>query len=295
MHPYATVAFAESLAHWGKPFEVPEWGGGVMLREISAGLQDAAGIYPITPLNKNADIAGGLARLRDVGLVSVVLVLDDFHRLHMNTLKEHFDTVDSFKPHYLYRPEKGEMIYGSHHKRAVKTAYKHVKVDVLDLRKHVHEWAELYDALIAKLGLSGLHAFPLAHHQQIAGIQGMVAIGAWMGDELVSCHIWADDGEYVHSHLVASNDKGYESRAAYAVNDTSLRYFSGRKLLNFGGGAGNSVGSDDGLARFKKGFSNDTAESYICGAILDKEKYQQLVNARKFNVPVRFFPAYRAP
>ncbi len=295
MHPYAASMFAESLTHWGEPFLVPEWNCHVIKRHITDKLYDAAGVYPITPLSADADIAGGLSRLRDAGFVSVVLVLDDFHRPDLEMLKPHFDVVQNFKQHYLFKPEKGGITYDSHHKRAVKTALKHVRTDIIPLRECVNDWAGLYDGLIQKLSLQGLHAFPHTHHQILAEMPGIIAIGAWIGEELVSCHLWADDGEFVHSHLVASNDKGYESRAAYAVNDTSIRYFADRKLLNFGGGAGNSVGDDDGLARFKKGFSNDVAESYICGAVLDKLKYQELVSARNFAVPVTYFPVYRAP
>ncbi len=294
-HPYATETFANSLSHWGQAWRVDAWNCYVIKRPIADEAFDAAGVYPITPLEPNIDITAGLSQLRDAGFVSIVLVFDDFHRPDLVELKKHFDAVNDFKPHYVYRPDKGKLDYDSHHRRAVKTAYKHVRTDIIALSDGLDEWARLYDALTATLKLEGLHAFPHEHHQAIASMEGVIAVGAWLDKELVSCHVWVDDGQYMHSHLVASNEKGYEFRAAYAVNDTSIQYFANRKLLNFGGGAGNIVGSDDGLARFKKGFSNDVAGSYICGVILDKDKYQQLVDARALSQPTNFFPAYRAP
>lgn len=288
IHPYATPAYARSLAHWGEALFVPGWETPVIVRD---GGLDAAGMYPIAILSEKADIAGGLDYLRRQGLVSVVLVLDDFHRPPPERLKAHFPILRPFKAHHVFNREKGAIVYDTHHKRALKKSQAQVEVSVMDLKKDARRWQALYDGLIAQMHLSGLHAFPLAHTEAIADIPGITAIGAWQGGELVSCHIWAHDENTAHSHLVASNDKGYDSRAGFAVNDFSIGYFKDARILNFGGGAGNAVGEDDGLARFKRGFSNAEAQSYICGAILDKERYEALSKGRE----TAFFPAYRAP
>ncbi|MGE0753991.1 MAG: hypothetical protein AB7L92_02395 [Alphaproteobacteria bacterium] len=295
MHPYATRAYADSLAHWGKTLAVPEWGCHVIVRDIDGTHKDAAGVYPITPLLPDTDIQGGVERLKGEGLVSVVLVLDDFHRPPLEVLSQAFDRVVPFKPHYLYRPSLGGVNYDSHHKRALKKAHKQVRSGIVDLKKDAASWCALYDELIRKLDLTGLHAFGMAHHAALADIPGFVAMGSWVGDELVSCHVWVEHDGFCHSHLVASNPVGYDTRAGYATNAASMEYFQNATVLNFGGGAGNSVDADDGLARFKRGFSNDMAQSYICGAVLDKNAYSRLVAARKFTLPVKFFPAYRAP
>lgn len=294
-HPYATRAFAESLSHWGRALEVPAWGCHVIVRDIANDGEDAAGVYPITPIIENADITAGLQQLKKYGLVSVVLVLDDFHRPALEQLSKHFTKVLPFKPHYIYRPPKGPMEYDSHHKRALKKAMNKVKTGVVDLKHDGAGWQTLYDALIAKLKLSGLHAFPHTHHDALARMDEVIAVGAWLGNELVSCHVWVRYKDRLHSHLIASNEAGYDTRAAYAVNQASIKMFADAELLNFGGGAGNSVDADDGLARFKRGFSNDTASSYLCSAVLDQERYDTLVAARKFTGPVTYFPAYRAP
>lgn len=170
-----------------------------------------------------------------------------------------------------------------------------MRVAALDLKTGWESWQALYDYIIADMKLTGLHAFPAAHHAALAEIEGFTAIGAWVGGELVSAHVWAHDGGHAHSHLVASNAKGYECRAAYAVNDFSMQHFAGKKILNFGGGAGFAEDAHDGLARFKRGFSNTTAHSYLCGAILDPEKYEAFSAARGSVQNPGYFPAYRAP
>ncbi|MBY0406131.1 MAG: hypothetical protein K2Q01_00430 [Rickettsiales bacterium] len=224
----------------------------------------------------------------------MVLVLDDFHRPEIAEMQRHFDFIRPFKTHYVYRKAKGMVAYVSHHRRALRRALKEVRVGILDVRQHTHAWQSLYDDLTRKLELSGLHAFPIAHIEEIAGIEGVTAIGAWHEDALVSAHIWVSDGTYAHSHLVASNQKGYDTQAAYAVNDFAIRHFSRETLLNFGGGAGLNEQDTDGLARFKRGFSNDTAQSHLCGVVLDKERYAALCMAKEISPETAYFPAYRS-
>ena len=289
-HPYATMAYAQALSHWGKPLWVPQWQTAVIMRQLPSGEVDAAGAYPFSIIANESDIAAGLAHIRAEGALSLTLVLDDFHKPDFALCAPHATLLKPFKTHYVYNRAKGAVAYDDHHKRALKKAQQQVRVDVLDLKTHGREWQALYDHLIADLQLQGLHAFPAAHYQALAEINGITAIGAWMGDELVSAHLWAGDGATQHSHLVASNAKGYEARASFAVNDFSLHYFADAQLINFGGGAGNVDDANDGLARFKRGFSNETAQSYLCGIILDEARYHALTP-----VKTDYFPAYRAP
>jgi len=69
---------------------------------------------------------------------------------------------------------------------------------------------------------------------------------------------------------------------------------SGVLVVNLGGGAGLIESADDGLARFKRGWSNDRRTAYLCGRILDRRKYRELAS-RKAPNGSSFFPAYRAP
>lgn len=295
-HPYATMDYAHSLAHWGKAMFVPEWNAPVIVRSIGqSGQEDAAGVYPFVPLAADADIAGGLERLRAAGMVSVVLVTDAFHSPPIDVLTQHFTTVRPLKRHYIWCPHLGDIHYHEHHRRAVRKAQDLVRTEVVEMKHHVGEWHSLYDALIEKLSLTGLHAFPRAHHDALAAMDGVVLVGAWQGDEMVSGHVWVSDGEYAHSHLVASNDKGYECRAGFAVNDASMHYFRNHKAVNWGGAAGYDDDADDGLARFKRGFSNAEDASWLCTAVLDEVRYCKLVEERNFSVAPSFFPAYRAP
>jgi hypothetical protein len=294
IHPYATKAYAGSLAHWGKAFDVPEWGTHVIIRTISGDAADAFGTYPIAILHQANDLQAGLERLRQAGLVAVTLVLDDFHRPTLDDLNRYFDMVRPFKTHSIHRTGS-PFTYNKHHRYEVARARKKVTVRSFDLREHLDEWMRLYATLISRHTLSGVHDFSKAHYAVLAEMAGVTAVGAWLEDKLVSAHLWVSDGTHVHSHLAASSEAGYKVGAAYAVYDESIKIFSDATLINLGGGAGTGNDSVDGLARFKQGFANDEASAYISGTILNKARYEALSQAHGATNNADFFPAYRAP
>jgi hypothetical protein len=78
----------------------------------------------------------------------------------------------------------------------------------------------------------------------------------------------------------------------YGLISFAIEYFSNHRFVHLGGAAGLIDSGDSGLARFKRGFSNTVRIAYLCGAILDEERYRSL---SKGNPDITFFPAYRAP
>src|ERR1700722_15616732 len=195
IHPYATLTYARSLSHWGEPLVVPEWGCHVMLRDLPGGA-DASGTYPIAAMASDADVPGGLERLRRLGLVSVTLVLDEFHRPPLLELKKHFSVAVPYKTHYIHRYSR-PFAYGRHHRYEVNRALRTVSVRQFELANHYPEWLALYGNLIRRHGLAGVHEFPLGHYEALHRMAGTTAIGAWLGDSMVSAHIWVSDGRYV--------------------------------------------------------------------------------------------------
>jgi len=292
IHPYSTKAYADSLAHWGKAISVPEWGGYMLARGIKDGGEDTVGTYPIAVFAEDADVQGGLDRLRRLGYVSATLVLDDFHRWPLSTLRRYFGVVRPFKTHYLRRADL-DFRYGKHHRHEVGRALKKLNTRVFAPAAHMEEWLALYGNLKARHGLGGIHDFPQGHFEALAKMSGAMAVGAWLKDEMVSGHLWVSDGRRVHSHLAASSEEGYRLGGSYAVYDASLRYFADAELVNLGGGAGARDDAADGLARFKRGFSNAAASAYLCGAVLDRERYETLVGRAGGIEDAMFFPGYR--
>jgi hypothetical protein len=294
-HPYATAEYAATLTHVGRPLHVPEWGTSVIARPIPGGGEDVIGCYPVCTLPKDADIQGGLARLKAAGYVSVTLVLDNHNRpdrlpgLH----------VREFKTHYLHEGIPGSFLgrYAptQDHRYKIRRAKRDVDARPIKLADHLNAWCGLYDDLVRRHILTGVHAFPRESFTSLAQIGGIEAIGGFVGDELVCCNIWAVNEDpttferRAFSHLVASNKKGYELRAAYAVTDAGIRHFSDCSVVNLGGSAGHGD-KNDGLKQFKAGFANSTSQAWLATAILDEEAYDKLSEGKAGD----YFPLYRS-
>jgi lipid II:glycine glycyltransferase (peptidoglycan interpeptide bridge formation enzyme) len=123
-------------------------------------------------------------------------------------------------------------------------------------------------------------------------MNGLVTVGAFVGEDLVSAHLWLRHEHRIYSHLAASNESGYAIGAAYAVHDHALRFFSahGGRIVDLGG-TGGTRDARDGLESFKRGFSNRSVQNWLCGKIIDAQAYNAL--CRQLGRTDDFFPAYR--
>ena len=234
--------------------------------------------------------------MKRIGAVSITLVTDDFHA-PIAGLRSILEFVRPLKSNYV-RQSSIAFRHSKHHRYEIRRSMRHVTVAEFDLAYHLREWCELYGELVKRHSLSGVHMFSEDYFAELAKMQGIVAIGAWQQNELVSAHLWVDDGCYVQSHLAASSDEGYKISAAYAVYEASIANFLSKpdaRVLSFGGGAGSVDNPTDGLVTFKKGFSNDIAQTYLCGLILDQERYRSLSEVSTDPGGAAYFPAYRAP
>lgn len=293
-HPYAHPDYVNSLSHIGQSLFVPDWNMPVLLRNINGVHIDATGAYPLTIIDPAANLRGGLEFLRKAGAVSLVAVLDDFHRPDLDSLRAIFDFVRPLKTHFVHKPDQSGPSYAPHHRYEVKRAKRSNHVAQFSLAENLGSWCDLYAELVRRHQLKGQHDFPRAHFEALAHLPGVTALGAWQDNVLVSAHIWVEHAGRIHSHLAASSPAGYKSGAAYAVNDLALRHFASASLINFGGGAGFGDAASDGLSKFKAGFSNQTASAYLAGMILDKGAYARLSEQRQSQDVGGFFPAYRA-
>ncbi|MGH6956865.1 MAG: GNAT family N-acetyltransferase [Caulobacteraceae bacterium] len=290
-HPYATAEYARSLPHVGEPLAIPEWGTHLLVRPTQqAHRLDATGSYPLAVVSNDADLEAGLERMKAAKLVSVVLVFDDRLRPDGRSVSAAFDLARPFKSHFLYDRSLGPLALGKHHRYELRRALARVEVAEFVLGEHLQAWASLYAQLAARHGFTGLHALPAAHHQALAALPGLRAFGAFIEGRLVSAHLFVAHEGYAISHLAASAAEGYQAGAAYAVNDLAVSTLIECGVINFGGGAGPGEDPTDGLVRFKKGFSNRTASSWLCGKVLDREGYETLSAGYGEN---GFFPVYR--
>ncbi len=294
MHPYATLAYARTLAHAGDPLEVRPWRTHVIVRDWKGVARDAMGTYPLACLAEDADLGAGLAALREAGLVSVTLVADGLAGPSVEALCAAFPVARPFKTHYVVDPAAGPYAPSRHHRQELRRAARRgVEVGVIRLRDHLDAWVDLYDELAARHAIGGVQRFPRASFAALAECEGLTAVAAFADARIVSCHLWFASGNVVWSHLAASSADGYACGAAYVVYDHSIRHFADR-VVNLGGAAGIGDDASDGLARFKSGFANRSLGVRLYGAVLDEPAYRKLCNGRGGDA-VSYFPAYRAP
>lgn len=293
-HPYARAVYAEALAagEGGRAYEVAPWACAVVARRIDGGGEDACGPYPRAPLPADADLEAGLAQLAAQGLVAAVLVADPLASPPPARLGRAFGLCRPFKTHYLVDHGRGAPALSKHHRYEVRRAQGRCRIERVRLGDHLADWSALYDGLKARHAVTGPAAFGDAYFQALAAQPDVEAFAAVCEARIVAMALWFEHDGVAVNHLGASNDAGYAAGASYALYAAALDRYAGAAMIDLGGAAGLGDDPDDGLARFKRGFSNAEATAWLCGAVLDPARYAALAEGRP---PTAYFPAYRAP
>jgi hypothetical protein len=274
---------------------IAAWQTYVIVRDWRGQAVDAIGPYPLTCLAADSDLHLGIDDLRKTGVASVTVVVDGLLGPPVHQLQDVFTFSRPFKTHYLVDESAGAYKPSKHHRYELRRAARSgVEIRVVPLLEILNEWTALYSELIVNHRISGMQRFSRESFEALANCKGLSTVAGFIGGQLVSCHLWFQYKQFVWSHLAASNALGYVSRAAYAVCDQAIRNFRGY-LINMGGTAGIGDSANDGLARFKAGFSNRTHAAYLMGRILDPITYQRLCVERGNIGPSDYFPAYRTP
>lgn len=291
---YGHPAYAISVADGGVVRTLARSGGSLIVRDIPAdGGRDAAGPYPIFACVDWAGLPEDLSGLAG-DLVSVAMVADPFGSWTEEILRACFpDVLLRFKEHFVVR--LGDDALGhvhSHHRRNVGVGRREVEVEVVsDLEGFAPEWQALYGELVARHRIRGPAAFPGASLAAQLLVPGMVALRARRGGETVGATLWYEQGAVAYYHLAAYAPAGYELRASYALFARALELFAERGLswASLGAGAGATADPNDGLSRFKRGWSTGTRPAWFGGRILQPDVYDRLAGPSSG----RWFPAYR--
>jgi len=290
---YASRAYAESLSGFGEILHLPRCGGYLLKRKIPGTTEhDAMGCYPLFFCGNWTLLEADLAELPEE-LVSVALVADPFGDYSTELLESAFDVVNPYRVHYIVDLEQPIGEIGSrHHRREARKALEKVRVEVC--RNPVgfsKDWIKLYQALAKRHGIRGIRAFSARAFEQQLGMPGIVVHHAYCGERLVGAQLFHIQGDVVCCHLGAVSELGYETGAFYAMDRFSFELFSGRaRKLDLGGGTGLSSAGDDGLSRYKKGWSTQMRPVYFCGRIINPGRYEAL--SQPFG-PTNYFPVYR--
>lgn len=294
---YLHPLYASSLDNFGEPIELPTSKGWILKRPIpGTAAFDGMGCYPIfmcedwSSLEKDLDWIG-------TQLVSLSLVTDPFGKYDPQELSRWFkDVAKPYKAHFVVDlQQQPEEFVSGHHQRNARKALEMVEVEVCpEPAVFLEEWISLYGHLIERHRIRGTAKFsPQAFARQLS-VPGIVAFRAIAKKEPVGMLLWYIHGDIGYYHLGAYSPEGYKIKASFALFWILIKYFAdlGLKWLSLGAGAGLYNYGQDGLSRFKHGWSTNTRTAYFLGRIFDPQKYQELVIASGAT-GVDFFPRYR--
>lgn len=295
---YVHPLYVHSFIEHGTPIELPASKGWLLKRSIPRTSQfDGMGCYPIFACQDWSALGTDLNWVADQ-LVSLSLVTDPFGRYNQQDLLNTFiDVARPYKQHFVIdlhqQPEK---FVAAHHQRNAHKALKMVAVEVCTEQtiKYLNEWVALYGNLIERHNITGITKFSREAFAKQISTPGIVVFRASLNDKTVGMLLWYVQGNVAYYHLGAYSPDGYQLNASFALFWAALGYFAneGLQWLGLGAGAGALGNANDGLTRFKRGWSTGTRTAYFCGRIFDRKKYQEIVEARGISA-TDFFPAYR--
>lgn len=298
MTGYLHPMYADSLAEFGTPHLLPRSEGWIIKRTIPdfPGTGDAMGVYPILVCRNWSSLREDLDDLGN-GLISLATVTDPFGDYSADYLRQCFpDVMIPFKQHFVADLRAGAGSVSPSHRRHVRRASGHVRAEVLENPvEHLLDWIRLYEVLIARHRIRGIAAFSgLAFRKQLQ-VPGIRAFRACRGNEAVGMILWYRHDDVAYYHLGAYSEEGYRLSASYALFWQAIQHLreEGVRWLSFGAGAGARALDDDGLSRFKRGWSTGTRTAYFCGRIFDRERYCDLVKSLG-PITSNYFPAYRS-
>lgn len=292
MHP----RYARSHQEFGIPRELPRCQGWILERRIPGFPQsDAMGCYPLFACRGWSQLH---LDIEDLGneLVSLTLVTDPFGDYDEPYLHRCFpDLVIPFKEHYVVDLEKPRnTVVSKHHRHDARKALRQVSV-------HVHPnppdfldvWMDLHSHLIAKHNIKGIVAFSRAAFAEQLSTPGIVLQWASYRTEPVAAILYFLQDDIAYGHILGCTDIGYVHGALYALIWSAIEQFTGSaRWLDLMGVPGGQDSGSEGIRQFKLGWTRETRTAWLCGRILNRERYTRLVEATGTS-QARYFPAYR--
>lgn len=278
---YADPAYAASLAEHGRPLLLPASGASVLVVPVGAsGHVEAVGPYPLLSCPRPDGLVEDLAVVAASGAVTLTAVLDPMRPLPSG-LEAHADVLRPFKRHFVTLLEDDAPdVPSSHHRRALRRARAHVEVVVdAGADADVAAWWALWEGRARELGLTGMRAPARDAFARSFALDGAVVLWAWSGGALMAAQVVLLSDQVAHAHLAVVTPAGRAVGAGYALDAATLELARGRVRAVHWGGAAGDVDVDDGLATYKRGWSNDVRTAHLLGVVLDREAFHALAAA----------------
>ena len=216
---YLHRGYAESFSDIAIPRELRRCGGWILERAIPGSeLCDGMGCYPLFACRDWRGLALDLPTLAG-RLVSLTLITDPFGNFTGDDLHQSFEVVRSVQATLCDRfgivrgPWSVEEPCGN-----AGRARKRVQLEICSTPLEMLDvWIELYGELRERHDVTGIGAFSRREFEAQLAVPGLVMFKALADGRVVGLHLWYLQGDVAYGHLGATNARGYELMASYAL------------------------------------------------------------------------------
>ncbi len=311
-HPtgYRHPDYAASLAEFGAAHTLPRSRGHILCRTIAGGSdRDAMGCYPLLACGDWSRLGEDLEELAAAtdendgvpSLVSLTAVTDPLAPCDRELLVRCFpDLCVPFKRHFVIdTSEPMKHAVSAHHRRMARRALRRVRVQQCTTPvEFLDDWMALHAHLSERHDMAGIRAFSRQSFARQLALPGMTVLQALSDERTIGAQLWLEHDGVAYGHVMALGEDGYRLGAGYALYWSAIEHFRGRvQWCDIGaapGGLSNAQnGRNSGLSEFKSGWATDTRTAYLCGRVLDRARFDTLVE-RSGARNVDYFPPYRA-
>jgi lipid II:glycine glycyltransferase (peptidoglycan interpeptide bridge formation enzyme) len=199
-------------------------------------------------------------------------LLASVYRLELNRITVCVDLQDGFESLLAQASAPRQRNY----RKALKSGLKFVRLTDYQL------FTDMYKEAMHRLAAASYYYFSPQHFAALAALpeesRSFVGVEDKTG-RLLATGVFLFDEVSAHYHLGAASDAGRESQpnAFMMLEAAKAAAQAGRLLLHLGGGL--SLAEDDGLFRFKAGFSQKQQQFFIARRIHRLQLYQQISQA----------------
>ncbi len=292
---YASPDYAAALSEFGIPSQFPHSSAWYLQRQTPAeAYVDGSGPYPFFCCDDYAALAADL-KDNQAGLVCLSVVPDPFSVVSRDQLDECFDIVRVFKTHFVtdlrvpfekYLPRR--------HRRYRKRGLQELDMELAtDPVAHSDEWTALYAHLIERHELQGIQAFTPQSLTRQLEVPGCRYFRASRNGQVQGAFVCYLDRGVAYAHLISTTPAGQSLSAQYALYAFAIEHFRDTaRWFALGSVPGLDESHGGGLAFFKSGWATGSLPGYLCGHVLDRERYEELCAHGSAGV-FDYFPAYR--
>lgn len=288
---YLSTQYTNIYSHLGEIVPLEHSEGSLLLRKINDQDCDLSNIYPFLTYNKGIPAYDLQNAIHEYNPVTVTIVTDPLKPL-VSSLP-----AEDYKEHAVVELDKYNFNNLSDNvKRNIKTAKSDLEINMRILDPLHHPLHKMYQNLVKRHNItSELTNYTLEQMEGILDVPGAVSFTAkedpkgdrnWI-PKIVNRSVFYIQGDDAYYVLGCQSDEGYSLKSNFLLMHEAIETFKklglNRLLL------GSAPEGNEGLKRFKKGFSTQMVTNQIIKLVCNEEKYASMVDGRNNDN----FPAYR--